>query len=94
MAIDQAIIDAAGTASLRGFTRQADRADQDARDMGSVLMADHRSLTAAVVREIALSPDPGAVADFNTVSHVPTPQPFVAPNFVNPQGGPPAQTPK
>ena len=28
---------------------------------------------------------PGRTADLNTASHVPTPQPFVAPNFVAPK---------
>ena len=29
---------------------------------------------------------PNKVADLNTASHVPTPQPFVVPNFVTPAG--------
>jgi hypothetical protein len=29
---------------------------------------------------------PGKVADLNTASHAPTPQPFVVPNFVTPSG--------
>ena len=29
---------------------------------------------------------PGKVADLNTASHVPTPQPYVVPNFVTPSG--------
>jgi hypothetical protein len=94
MAIAQELVDAAGAAALRGFTRQADRADQDARDMGSLLMFDHRSLSAAICREVCMAPDPATIADFNTTSHVPTPQPYIAPNVYNPQGGPPGQTPK
>jgi hypothetical protein len=30
---------------------------------------------------------PGRVADLNTASHAPTPQPFVVPNFVSPAAG-------
>jgi hypothetical protein len=93
MAIDQTIIDNLGAATLRGVLRQSDLADQASRDMSSLLMFDHRSLSAAIAREVAEAPDPGAIADFNSVSHVPTAQPFVSPNVYSPTGGPPGQTP-
>lgn len=94
MAIDQTIIDNLGAATLRGVLRSTDFSDQAARDMASLLMFDHRCLSAMNAREIGMGADPATVADFNTVSHVPTAQPYVSPNFVNPQGGPPASTPK
>jgi hypothetical protein len=84
MAIDQTVIDNLGAATLRGVLRSTDFSDQIARDNASLLLFDHRSLSAAIAREVAMAADPGAVADLNTVSHVPTPQPFVAPNIVAP----------
>lgn len=94
MAIDQTIIDHLGAATLRGVLRQADLSDQSGRDMSSLLMFDHRCLSAAIAREIAQADDPQTFGTLNAASHVPTAQPFVAPNFVNPQGGPPATAPK
>jgi hypothetical protein len=37
---------------------------------------------------------PTKVADLNTASHVPTPQPYVVPNFVSPVVGTTGATPK
>jgi hypothetical protein len=55
---------------------------------------DMRAVGAGVFRLIAQSSDPSTYADYQTSSHVPTAQPYIAPNFVNPAGGPPAVQPK
>ena len=55
--------------------RQSDGAQEDNRVFGY-------NLTAMLMR----AGDPGQVADFNSTSHVPTPQPFVVPNFLTPTG--------
>lgn len=55
--------------------RQSDAAAQDMR-----------GLTAGVFRLIAQASDPSTYADLQTSSHVPTPQPYVVPNFVTPNG--------
>lgn len=47
---------------------------------------DNRTVGAGVFRLIAQASDPAADADFNAMSHVPTSQPFVVPNFVTPAG--------
>jgi hypothetical protein len=48
--------------------------------------ADMRGIGAAVFRELCQSGDPATVMDYNTASHVPTAQPYVAPNFIQPTG--------
>jgi hypothetical protein len=45
---------------------------------------DMRSIGAGVFRLIAQASDPSTYADYQTASHVPTPQPYVVPNFVSP----------
>ncbi len=48
--------------------------------------ADNRAIGAGVFRLIAQASDPSTYADYQTASHVPTPQPYVVPNFVTPTG--------
>jgi hypothetical protein len=72
MAIDQALIDNLGAATLRGVLRQSDQADQAARDNAQYMMFDQRSLGAAIAREVAQAPDPATFADFNTAARIPT----------------------
>ena len=57
-------------------------------------LADQRTITAYVMNQAAGAGVPELTGGLNTASHIPTSQPYVAPNFVNPQGGPPATTPK
>lgn len=47
---------------------------------------DNRAIGAGVFRLIAQASDPSTYADYQTASHVPTPQPYVVPNFVTPTG--------
>lgn len=47
---------------------------------------DMRALGGAIARELVQADDPQTIAGLNTTSHVPTPQPYVAPNFVTPTG--------
>lgn len=42
---------------------------------------------AVLERMLIQGGDPANYADLQTASHVPTPQPFVVPNFVSPGGG-------
>lgn len=44
--------------------------------------ADMRGIGAAVFRELCQSGDPANVMDYNTASHAPGAQPYVAPGYV------------
>ena len=44
---------------------------------------DNRMIGAGVFRLIAQASDPSTYADFNTSSHVPVPQPYIAPGYVS-----------
>jgi len=48
--------------------------------------ADMRGIGAAVFRELCQSGDPTSYADYQTASHVPSVQPYIAPNFITPNG--------
>lgn len=48
------------------------------------MFADH----AVLLRMSIQGGDPSNYADLQTASHVPTPQPYVVPNFVQPNGKP------
>jgi hypothetical protein len=54
---------------------------------------DNRLLTGALMNELFAGTLPAQTAGLNTASHAPVPQPWIVPNWANPQGGPPAQTP-
>jgi hypothetical protein len=47
---------------------------------------DHRVLGGILTRMLIQGGDPANYADLQTGSHVPTPQPYVVPNFVSPSG--------
>lgn len=72
MALDPAVVDAYSGSTLRGFSRQQDWSDQTARDMHDVMMADHRCLTAAIAREVAMAPNSQDVMNQNTAARTPT----------------------
>lgn len=93
MPVDPTIDSQLAAAMARGVIRQSDHADEGARRQSDGAAFDMRALGAAIAREIVTSNDPMAIAGLNTASHVPGAQPFVVPNFVNPQGGPPATKP-
>lgn len=82
-------------ASLAGEGFKAHQAAMQAQTNNAQVIAqniglDHRMVTGWMMQQVA-----GAgTGDLNTISHIPGPQPWTAPNFVNPQGGPPATTPK
>ena len=59
----------------QAVARQRDGAAEDMRGIG-----------AGVFRLIAQASDPSTYADLQTSSHVPTPQPYVVPNFITPNG--------
>lgn len=46
---------------------------------------DNRVIGGIMTRMLIQAGDPNQYADFQTSSHVPTPQPFVVPNFVTPK---------
>lgn len=54
---------------------------RQARQSDSSAIA-HTSFNAAAYRLIASASDPEAAMDFNTSSHVPVPQPWIAPGYV------------
>jgi hypothetical protein len=43
----------------------------------------HTSYNAAAYRLVASASDPEAAMDYNTASHVPVPQPYIAPGYVS-----------
>lgn len=49
---------------------------------------DHRVVQGVMTRMLIQTGDPSNYADFQSASHVPTPQPYVVPNFVQPTGKP------
>lgn len=63
---------------------QAHRAGRQS-DASAALM---QGLSAAVFGVLTQAQTPGNVADLNTASHVPVPQPWVVPNFIQPTGKP------
>jgi hypothetical protein len=80
---------AAGFAALiqRESTQSAERVGRQSDGAA----ADMRGIGAAVFRLLAEASDPSYDADLNTLSHAPTPQPYVVPNYVyNPASQKPA----
>jgi hypothetical protein len=92
--MDQAVTDALAAAAARGVLAQTEDAAQAMARQRDGAAFDMRALGGAIARELVQADDPQTIAGLNTTSHVPTPQPYVAPNFVSPQGGPPATAPK
>ena len=72
MALDPTIVEQFEMNALRGMTRQSDLADQAGRDAASVLLFDHRSLSAAIAREVAMAADPATAMDYNTAARTPS----------------------
>lgn len=70
MAID--MTDPFQVAAGRSVLRQSDLADQIGRDNHSLLLADHRSITAMVAREIGEAPTAQDSAALNTAARTPT----------------------
>ena len=49
---------------------------------------DNRVIGAVLTRMLIQGGDPSNYADMQTASHVPTAQPYIAPNFITPAGNP------
>jgi hypothetical protein len=93
MALDPAVVDAYGGSLLRGFNRQQDLADQLGRDSYQLLMFDHRSLSAAIAREVAMAPNSQEVANLNTAIRTPsTVDHFALSGGFSPPGAPAGAT--
>jgi hypothetical protein len=71
MPMDPDMVNQLSINALRGVSRQSDQADQANRDSASLLLFDHRSLSAAVAREVAMAPNSQDVANLNTAIRTP-----------------------
>lgn len=78
-------LNAATAAVVQANMAEQTQAIARQRDTAAAVM---NSISAGVFRLIAQSSDPSTYADLQTASHVPTPQPYIVPNFVQPTGKP------
>ncbi len=80
--VTNAIAAAFGLSALRESNEQTLRIGRQS----DAAAFDMRTVGAGVFRLIAQASDPSTYADYQTASHVPTAQPYIAPNFIQPTG--------
>lgn len=84
--MDPSVLNALAASFALSALRQSDEQMLRIGRQSDASQIDNRGMTAAVFTALAQADDPETVADLNTASHAPTPQPFVVPNFVTPTG--------